>query len=352
MEATITATDANTLNLPSGKKKYPRNYAADNAADAVEKHRLRELLRDICTVVKEPEHKGRGRKPHSYRDAIFSMAMKVYIEKSSRKSNCDLLDAHNLGYLSKPIPGMKVCQFFENPVFTPILSALLSYTATPLKSVETCFAIDSTGFSSYKYESWFDIKKEIEKDKNDKNDIKISDRPRKHVWCKAHAAIGVNTHIVTAVRILDKDAPDCPQYPDLLKATNRAFVVDEVYADKAYLSGDNVNETHMIDAIPYILPKSNSTGGIGGLFRDMINYFKYKEEDFRKHYHQRSNIETAFSMVKKAVGAYVRSKTDVAMKNEVLCKFLCHNLCVLNQEQYELGIIPELWGDRAEPAKA
>jgi hypothetical protein len=37
------------------------------------------------------------------------------------------------------------------------------------------------------------------------------------------------------------------------------------------------------------------------------------------------------------------------MKNEVLCKFLCHNVCVLIQSQCELGIEPVFWQD--EPAE-
>jgi hypothetical protein len=35
---------------------------------------------------------------------------------------------------------------------------------------------------------------------------------------------------------------------------------------------------------------------------------------------------------------HVRSKTPVAMINEVLCKIICHNICVLIQETHELGI--------------
>ena len=31
------------------------------------------------------------------------------------------------------------------------------------------------------------------------------------------------------------------------------------------------------------------------------------------------------------------------MMNEVLCKVLCHNFCVLVQSIYELGIEPEFW---------
>jgi hypothetical protein len=38
-------------------------------------------------------------------------------------------------------------------------------------------------------------------------------------------------------------------------------------------------------------------------------------------------------------------KTDVAMKNEVLCKFLCHNICCVIQSHCELGIEPIFWQD-------
>jgi hypothetical protein len=35
---------------------------------------------------------------------------------------------------------------------------------------------------------------------------------------------------------------------------------------------------------------------------------------------------------------HVRSRTPVAMVNEVLCKLISHNICVLIQEAHELGI--------------
>jgi hypothetical protein len=44
----------------------------------------------------------------------------------------------------------------------------------------------------------------------------------------------------------------------------------------------------------------------------------------------------------------VRSKSDTAMKNEVYCKFLCNNICVVHQSHIELGIEPVFWSD--EPA--
>lgn len=54
-----------------------------------------------------------------------------------------------------------------------------------------------------------------------------------------------------------------------------------------------------------------------------------------------SNVETTFSMMKRKFGDFVRSKTDTAMTNEVLCKVLCHNIVVVIHEATELGIAPE-----------
>jgi transposase len=59
------------------------------------------------------------------------------------------------------------------------------------------------------------------------------------------------------------------------------------------------------------------------------------------HYHKRSNVESTFSMIKAKFGDAVRSKTDVAMKNEALCKLLAHNICCLISAMYELGIDPK-----------
>jgi hypothetical protein len=45
-------------------------------------------------------------------------------------------------------------------------------------------------------------------------------------------------------------------------------------------------------------------------------------------------------MVKRKFGDALRSKTDTAMRNEALAKFVCHNVCCLISAMYELGIDP------------
>jgi transposase len=67
--------------------------------------------------------------------------------------------------------------------------------------------------------------------------------------------------------------------------------------------------------------------------------------EYLKHYHKRSNVESTFSMIKAKFRDHVRSKTDVAMKNEVLCKIICHNIFCLIQESHELGIDTSFWSE-------
>jgi len=45
-------------------------------------------------------------------------------------------------------------------------------------------------------------------------------------------------------------------------------------------------------------------------------------------------------MIKAKLGDAVQSKSDRGQVNEVLCKVLYHNLCVLIQAIHELGIEP------------
>ena len=86
--------------------------------------------------------------------------------------------------------------------------------------------------------------------------------------------------------------------------------------------------------------KDNATGGIGGLFGKMFHFFQFKRDEFLAHYHRRSNVESTVMMIKSKFGDSVRSKTEVAARNEVLAKVLCHNICCLISAMHELGIEP------------
>ena len=133
--------------------------------------------------------------------------------------------------------------------------------------------------------------------------------------------------------------------PPLLTATRKNFNVSEVSADMGYISEDNLQAVTDAGAKPLIPFKSNATGGKGGLWEKMFHYFSFNKEEFFGRYHLRSNVESTFSMLKAKFGDSVRSKTDVAMKNEVLAKVVCHNVCCLISAIYELGIDPVFWAE-------
>jgi transposase len=330
-----TVTDTKSVTFTE-KVTYKQDWPAYNMAQSIEKDRVQELLFDLCRGLAEPERKPtRGQKPHTLKDAIFATVFKVYSTFSSRRFSSDLRESHARGYLSKEVPGTKTTAFMENPTFTPILKALVAKSAAPLKAVETDFAIDSSGFSTNKFERWFDAKYGVTK--------------LKHVWVKVHIASGVKTNCVTAVRILDKDAADSPQFVPLVKETSRTFTIGEVSADKAYASLENFEAVADCGGTAFIAFKKNTTGGIGGLFEKMFHYFQFKQDEYMNHYHKRSNVESTFSSVKRVFGDSVRSKNDVAMVNEVLCKLICHNLCCLIHAQCELGIESVFWKEE-EPA--
>ena len=84
----------------------------------------------------------------------------------------------------------------------------------------------------------------------------------------------------------------------------------------------------------------------------MFLYYQYRREDFLKHYHQRSNVESTYSAIKRKFGDHVRARSDTAMKNEVLCKLICFNLTRVILSQCELGIEAEFWKDRPAPTEA
>ena len=77
-----------------------------------------------------------------------------------------------------------------------------------------------------------------------------------------------------------------------------------------------------------------------GQTQTQYHLFMFNHEEFMDHYHKQSNVESAFSMIKRKFGASVKGKSDTAQVNEVLAKVLCHNICVLILAMHEMGLEP------------
>jgi transposase len=228
-----------------------------------------------------------------------------------------------------------ISRYLENPTLTPFLREMIEVSSLPLQAVESSFAVDSSGFSTCRFVQWVKAK------------YSEPQQMEAHDWIKVHLMCGVKTNIVTAIEITERFGADCPQFKPLVDATARNFVMNEVSADKAYLSSANLQTVVDHDAKPYIAFKANSASRKGGYgsatWNRMFHYYSFNQKHFMAAYHKRSNVESTFSMIKAKFGDRLRSKTRTAQINEALCKVLAHNLCCLIQSIYELGIDPTFW---------
>lgn len=136
---------------------YRQNWPAYNQAQTHEAARLTELLHGLCQgIVQPPQSKGRPRL--ALADVVFCAVFKVYSTVSGRRVVSDLSDCQAKGYISRTPHYNSTFNYLENPLLTPILKTLIEESASPLKAVETEFAVDSSGFSISRFERWFDAK--------------------------------------------------------------------------------------------------------------------------------------------------------------------------------------------------
>ncbi|MBI4302619.1 MAG: transposase [Chloroflexi bacterium] len=303
------------------------DWPAYNAAQTNEKSHFMALLHDLCQGVPEPPSTfGRPRLPMA--DMVFSTTFKVYSTVSGRRFISDLRDAQAKGYISKAPHFNSIFNYLEMPELTPVFNELITASSLPLKEIEEDFAVDSSGFGTPGSVSWRDM------------NYRPSFQTRRD-WLKAHIMCGVRTNIVTAVEISDRYDHDGQRLPSLVEDTARHFRIAEVSADKAYSSKANLEVVDKVGGMPYIpfkrntaLPKRDSVWG------KVYRLYSWHYETFMAHYHKRSNVEATFAMIKGKFGDYLRSKTRTAQVNELLCKVLAHNICVVIASMYELGVEP------------
>jgi hypothetical protein len=139
-ERTITETRA-------ARVTYSQDWPAYNRAQTNEKELFLHLLRDLCAVLPQPKRRmGRPSIPTS--DAIFSACYKVYSGVSCRRFMSDLRAASAQGHVSRAWHYNSVLEVIEDAAIEPMLHSLIAASSAPLASVESAFAVDSTGFGT------------------------------------------------------------------------------------------------------------------------------------------------------------------------------------------------------------
>jgi hypothetical protein len=215
------------INLSENRQEqqYTQNWPSYNDSQSEEKERFFNLLWELLECVEEPIQTF-GRPRIAIKNLIFASALKVYTQFSLRRFMSDLKFAKEKEYL-KTVPCFSsIGHFMQRESITPILRELIELSAKPFVSVETQFAVDSTGFRTTKFTDYYKMRYDVKK---------------AHMWLKVHACIGIKTNIVTSVIIGNEWSGDCNKFVPLVEQTHdNGFDVKEVSADKAYNSRNNL----------------------------------------------------------------------------------------------------------------
>ena len=328
--------DGTEIETQTIRVQYGQSWPTYNRAQENEGAHFEQLLRDLCDTLPQPQREpsAPGRPPLPLGDVVYGLGLKVYSMKSARRAMSAIRQAEDAGLITKGPSRASAIRYLANPDLTPALRGLIVQSALPLRAIETDFAVDSSGFAGTANNRWFSEKHGVTQ--------------KKVKWAKLHLMCGVLTNIVTAADCTANPSADVRFFDEFVRITAQNFDVQEVSADKAYLSHKNVQVVNEVGGTPFIPPKANTSirakvkGRRDDSWEKMMLHFTLRQEDFLQHYHKRSNVETTFHMIKaKFGGETLLSKSGPAQVNEVLMRVLCHNICVVIKAMYQLGIGPD-----------
>jgi transposase len=249
---------------------------------------------------------------------------------STRRARSFLILLRKFGIMTSDIPCFKtLSNYRENNSLQIILSALIEESSKPLSAVEHDFATDATGIKTKLFSSWYSIrcKKEI--------------RKRDHLTI--HITTGVKSNIVTALNVETKSGKDNLILREHVDKTAQNFQINEWSGDGKYWCKENCKKVHEVGAKPYFKVWKNWSGRSRGGFhwKEMNLEFKKDPEEYGKHYHKRSNVESTNMSKKMIHGDKVYSRLSSARINEETLRWINHNINVLNKAKHLWGINPK-----------
>ncbi len=324
--------DGTTVVTATKRITYKQDWPAYNAAQTGEVEQFAaDLLRGLCAgIVQPPQSRGRPRLPLA--DVVFSAVYKVYGGASGRRTIGTLKGCQAAGYLARVPHYNSTHNCLENPALTPILKTLIEESASPLRAIETDFAVDASGFGTSRFV---------------RSTTTCRGDGRERVKLKCHLMVGVKTNVVTSDRGHGRHRPRLPYLPQLVETTAARFRVGGGCGRQGLHRQRQPCRHRGRGRDPVHSLQEQHDGEGPDLWRRLFHFYMFRRDRFLTHYHKRSNAETAFSMIKGKFGDSVRAKTPTAQVNEVLAKVLCHNVCVLIQSICELGIEPTFWAETA-----
>ena len=165
-------------------------------------------------------------------------------------------------------------------------------------------AIDSTGFEAEQKSYYYRTVWNSEKKQKARRYVKLS------------VAVDTDKQLILTHKIRMGPRNDNIDFKGLLKELKVQYVI----ADKAYSSRKNRDFVFYNLRAKPIIPRKKNEGGYN------VVHGRYKIEFDDKLYHQRSKVETVFSVIKRKYGSVLRSKKFATQRVELICKLIAYNL--------------------------
>lgn len=151
---------------------------------------------------------------------------------------------------------------------------------------------------------------------------------------KLAIAVDAGCHLILSARARLGNGSDAPDFDHLLFHAWRRANVKVVVADAGYDSESNHRiarqDMGVRSIIPAMIGRPTQKLPSGRWRRHMAKRFKRKAD--QKPYAQRSQSETAHSMIKRNLGSALRSRTPERQKKEMMLRVLVHNIALLCDE--------------------
>ena len=147
--------------------------------------------------------------------------------------------------------------------------------------------------------------------------------------------ISLGSLAILKTRITKGSKHDSPMLHHLLKGIPKGEGI--LCGDSAYLSRRNCNLIAEKGRTPYIRPKKNSKMKARGsqAWRSMIKLYREDRKMFDRHYHQRSLVESVYSVLKTVFGNHLTSRRKKAQRRELICRVVAYNIDRVNLKAVE-----------------
>ena len=314
------------------RKKQTRKFGPYNRSQEEEYRHFKALLAHLAFTLGQPDQT-LGRPQIRLSDILFASVLKVYLRFSARKMNSVLELAERDGLIERAPKWPTVSKYLADPGMNEIYKQYVTISALPCRQVETIFAVDASGVGTGMYRSWHD-----EKYGHTMGGTKE--------WVKVHIMIGTHTGVIVSADVSEGTVHDTKRFPELVGKAAQEFTLEEIVADKGYISNRNLKLVDDLGAIPFIPFKKSYVVPVNTTdtaWNRMIRWYVFERDDFDEHYTKpRNQVEGVFSVNKRVMGPALFAKALPGQFNELYCRAIAHNLVRLIRVWYTLGAVTDV----------